>query len=67
MDKRQVVSREEWNRERIALLEREKAITMELDELSRRGRALPWLRIEKDYSFRSGPGLSSFADLIWRA
>ena len=48
---RHVVSREEWLKRRVALLEKEKAFTRERDALSALRRELPWVRVEKEYQF----------------
>lgn len=50
-----IASREEWRAARIALLEKEKALTAMKDALAAERRALPWVRIGKDYVF-DGPG-----------
>ena len=50
-----IASREEWRAARIALLEKEKALTAMKDALAAERRALPWVRIGKDYLF-DGPG-----------
>ena len=49
-----VVSNEEWLQARKALLEQEKAFTRQHDELSRKRRELPWVKVEEDYVF-DGP------------
>ena len=49
-----VGTREEWLAAREALLEREKEHTRLGDELARDRRALPWVRVEKDYRFDDG-------------
>jgi predicted dithiol-disulfide oxidoreductase (DUF899 family) len=59
-----VASREEWLRERVALLAREKAYTQERDELNRQRRALPWVRVEKPYEFQAPEGRVTLADLF---
>src|SRR5260221_7629821 len=59
-----VVSREEWLRARIDLLEAEKALTRRSDELARRRQELPWVRIEKEYRFETDEGSASLADLF---
>src|SRR3954447_679015 len=51
-----VVSPEEWRAERIALLEEEKALTRARDELSRKRRELPMVRVDKDYRFTALDG-----------
>ncbi len=50
-----VVSQQEWLQARKSLLEQERALTHQRDQLSRKRRALPWLKVEADYVF-DGPG-----------
>lgn len=59
-----IVSGEDWLAARTALLEREKEFTRARDELSAARRALPWVRIEKDYVFAAPDGEKSLADLF---
>src|SRR5262245_42640537 len=59
-----VVSRDEWLRARVALLEREKAHTRQRDELSRTRRELPWVRVEKEYAFDAPQGKLTLGDLF---
>jgi len=59
-----VVSREEWLAARKALLDRELAMTHELDALRAARRQLPWVRIEKDYVFEGPDGQRSLTDLF---
>lgn len=59
-----VVSRAPWLAERKALLAREKELTRLSDEIARARRALPWVRVEKDYVFETLDGLRSLADLF---
>lgn len=59
-----VVSREEWLVARKAHLAREKEFTRQRDALSAERRALPWVRIEKDYVFEGPKGLVNLADLF---
>ena len=58
------VSREEWLRARRQLLEKEKQLTRLRDELSAQRRALPRLKVDKDYRFNSEHGEQSLADLF---
>lgn len=51
-----VVSREEWLVARKAHLVEEKALTRARDELHRKRRELPWVRIEKEYEFEGPDG-----------
>src|SRR3954463_12154027 len=59
-----VVSREEWLKARMALLEEEKELTRRGDELAERRQQLPWVRIDKDYRFATDEGSASLADLF---
>jgi predicted dithiol-disulfide oxidoreductase (DUF899 family) len=59
-----VVSRDEWIEARTALLTKEKAFTRLRDELSAERRALPWVRIEKEYVFDSPSGKVTLAGLF---
>lgn len=47
-----IVSRQEWLDARTAFLDREKEFTRARDDLSAARRALPWVRVEKDYVFQ---------------
>ncbi|MBX9631635.1 MAG: DUF899 domain-containing protein [Burkholderiales bacterium] len=59
-----VVSMERWITERKALLAREKELTHLRDRIARERRALPWVRIEKNYVFDTLEGRRSLADLF---
>jgi predicted dithiol-disulfide oxidoreductase (DUF899 family) len=59
-----VVSEQEWLQARRALLEEEKAITQQRDELSRKRRELPWVKVEKDYVFDGPQGSVTLPDLF---
>jgi predicted dithiol-disulfide oxidoreductase (DUF899 family) len=59
-----VVSREEWLTARKALLAKEKALTRSGDALAEERRALPWVRIEKNYRFEGPNGSLTLADLF---
>jgi predicted dithiol-disulfide oxidoreductase (DUF899 family) len=60
----EIVDHERWLAARKELLEQEKEFTRARDELSRARRALPWLRVEKNYTFASGAGEETLADLF---
>jgi predicted dithiol-disulfide oxidoreductase (DUF899 family) len=62
--KHKVVSRGEWLEARKQLLAREKELTRQKDELSARRRALPWVKVEKNYVFDSNEGRKSLTDLF---
>src|SRR5271166_3079972 len=57
-------TREEWLAARLELLEAEKALTRQSDELARRREALPWVRIDKNYRFETDEGSAWLADLF---
>jgi predicted dithiol-disulfide oxidoreductase (DUF899 family) len=59
-----VVSREEWLTARKALLTKEKELTRMRDRLNDERRALPWVRIEKEYVFAGPDGQETLADLF---
>ncbi len=58
------VSREEWTEARKQLLAREKTFTRQRDELSAERRALPWVRMDKEYLFHTPNGVRTLAQLF---
>jgi predicted dithiol-disulfide oxidoreductase (DUF899 family) len=60
----QTVSREEWLAARLGLLKEEKELTRRSDEVARQRHALPWVRIDKTYSFDTPVGRRTLADLF---
>ena len=61
---RSVVSREQWRAARIALLAREKQLTRLQDEIARERRALPWVRVDKEYVFDTLEGPRTLGELF---
>jgi predicted dithiol-disulfide oxidoreductase (DUF899 family) len=59
-----VVSRDRWVAERKRLLAREKELTRLRDQIARERRALPWVRIEKNYVFDGLEGRRTLAELF---
>ena len=57
-------TREEWLAARDDLLEREKEHTRLGDDLARRRRELPWVRVDKEYRFETDDGPKTLADLF---
>jgi predicted dithiol-disulfide oxidoreductase (DUF899 family) len=57
-------TREQWLEARLELLEAEKALTRQSDDVARRRQALPWVRINKAYRFETEEGPASLADLF---
>jgi predicted dithiol-disulfide oxidoreductase (DUF899 family) len=64
MTDHKVGTRDEWVAARNALLEREKELTRRGDELARERRELPWVPVEKDYSFDAVGGMKTLAELF---
>jgi predicted dithiol-disulfide oxidoreductase (DUF899 family) len=59
-----VVSQEEWIAARKELLSREKQLTRMRDQLAAERRALPWVKIEKEYVFDAPEGKVTLAELF---
>ena len=59
-----VVSQDEWIAARKTHLANEKAFTKARDRLSAERRALPWVKVEKNYLFDTPEGKKSLADLF---
>ena len=57
-------TREQWLAARLELLDAEKALTRQSDELAQRRQELPWVRVDKDYRFDTDEGTASLADLF---
>jgi predicted dithiol-disulfide oxidoreductase (DUF899 family) len=64
MPEHRVGTQEEWQAERDELLAKEKELTRLNDELAERRRQLPWVPVEKEYSFETEDGTKSLADLF---
>ena len=59
-----VVSEQEWNAKREALLVKEKELTRARDAVAAERRRLPMVRVEKDYRFEGPEGEVSLLDLF---
>ena len=66
MNKHKVVSEAEWVQARRVLLAEEKAWTQERDRLARKRRALPWVKVEKEYVFEGVDGPVTLGELFDR-
>ena len=64
MTKHSTGTREEWRAARVKLLEAEKALTRQSDEVALQRQALPWVRVDKAYRFDTTEGDKSLADLF---
>jgi len=57
-------TRADWLKARIDLLAAEKELTRQGDALAERRQALPWVRIDKSYTFDTDKGSKSLTDLF---
>ena len=64
MQQHKIVSRQEWIEARKKHLAKEKQLTHELDALHAERRALPWVKVEKNYLFDGSDGEKSLSDLF---
>ena len=59
-----VATRADWEAARVELLATEKRLMRMGDDLARQRRALPWVRVERDYVFDAEDGQRSLLDLF---
>jgi predicted dithiol-disulfide oxidoreductase (DUF899 family) len=64
MTEHKIGTREEWKAARDALLEREKDLTHRNDDLARERRELPWVPVDKEYTFETDEGTKTLAELF---
>jgi predicted dithiol-disulfide oxidoreductase (DUF899 family) len=64
MTEHKVGTREQWLVARKELLQREKELTRRSDELARERRELPWVGVDKQYSFETDAGTKSLSELF---
>jgi predicted dithiol-disulfide oxidoreductase (DUF899 family) len=64
LSEREVVSRAEWLIARKDLLKREKELTRLRDRLAAERRALPWVKLDKEYVFDAPEGEVTLAELF---
>jgi predicted dithiol-disulfide oxidoreductase (DUF899 family) len=64
MTDHKVGTHDEWRAARDELLAEEKELTRRSDELARKRRELPWVPVEKDYTFETAAGTKSLAELF---
>ena len=64
MTEHKIVNREDWIAARKELLAQEKEATRALDRLAAARRALPWVRVEKEYRFQGSEGEETLGDLF---
>src|SRR5436190_10754184 len=64
MTQHRVGTQEEWQAARDELLAQEKQLTRRSDELAKKRRELPWVPVEKEYSFETTDGTKSLTELF---
>jgi predicted dithiol-disulfide oxidoreductase (DUF899 family) len=64
MPEHTVGTQEEWQAQRDKLLAEEKELTHKGDELTKQRQELPWVPVEKDYSFETTEGTKSLSELF---
>jgi predicted dithiol-disulfide oxidoreductase (DUF899 family) len=57
-------TREEWLKARLTLLDAEKELTRQSDDVARRRQELPWVPVEKNYRFDTDDGPASLPGLF---
>lgn len=60
----QIVTQEQWLKERKELLKKEKELTTQWEEVNAERRRLPMVKVEKDYAFESTHGKVKLIDLF---
>jgi predicted dithiol-disulfide oxidoreductase (DUF899 family) len=64
MEPHEVVTEQQWLEARRALLAEEKALTRQRERLAEKRRALPWVKVEKNYVFQGEKGPVTLAELF---
>jgi predicted dithiol-disulfide oxidoreductase (DUF899 family) len=64
MTEHKVGTREEWQAAREALAEREGELAQLEEEITKQRRELPWVPVEKEYTFQTQEGEKTLADLF---
>ncbi len=64
MSEHKTGTREEWDVARAELLKREKELTRMSDELARQRLELPWVAVDKSYTFATADGPKTLAELF---
>src|SRR5882672_8820100 len=62
--KHKMGTRKEWLSARLKLLKAEKELTRRSDELAKQRQALPWVRLDKNYTFETDQDKVALADLF---
>ncbi|MEE9417656.1 MAG: DUF899 domain-containing protein [Acidimicrobiales bacterium] len=60
----QIVDRSTWREQRLVLLAEEKAMTRRLDDLAKKRRELPWVKLDDEYVFADSDGPVALTELF---
>jgi len=66
MTKHKTGTREEWLKARLELLKAEKELTRRSDEVAKQRQELPWVKVDKEYSFDTDDGKVPLSNLFRR-
>lgn len=64
MANHKIVSQDEWVKARIAFMAKEKEFTHRREQLAEERRQLPWVKVDKDYTFETDTGRQTLSDLF---
>src|ERR1051326_7057727 len=64
VNERQIVTEREWLEARRTLLQKEKELTRQRDEVNRLRQALPWVKVDKVYVFEDADDNRPLSDLF---
>ena len=64
MTTKKIGTREEWLAARLELLDAEKQLTRQSDQLAEQRQALPWVRVDKEFRFDTDEGEATLLDLF---
>lgn len=64
MQAHKIGTRQQWLAARLELLDAEKKLTRQGDEVARQRQALPWVRLDKTYRLQTDAGSATLADLF---
>src|SRR5437867_3430524 len=64
MPQRKIATREEWSAARKELLEREQELSKLDEELAKQRQELPWVAVEKEYTFDTEEGKKTLVELF---
>lgn len=64
MKQQKIVTQEEWTQARIELLKKEKEFNKKRDELTKQRQEMPWVKVDKNYTFQDADGEINLQNLF---